>query len=128
MPKSQSRNAEVLACLRVIGRRTDEQRRRESDEVNLAEIDLRGLVLDNLNLRDTDLREAHLEGATLRNTRLSGAFLLGTHLEGALVASWDLTQEQVDNACGNAETVLSAHLEKPPGWIRNPPVCRSVEH
>jgi hypothetical protein len=127
MGNQEKRRAEIITILGVLGRRTTVQRARESDEVSLAETDLHGLVLDGFDLENTNLRQAHLEGATLRNTSLKNAFLLGTHLEDALVASWDLTQDQIDDACGNAGTKLPASLKKPAGWLAKPPRCREPE-
>ncbi len=74
-------------------------------EANLERANLRGAILQGANLRD-----AKLQGASLWMADLRGADLRGANLEGAtLIRAKDLTQKQLDEACGDTETKL------PPG-------------
>ena len=57
-----------------------------------------------------DLRRANLQGAKLYGANLQGAILFDARLRGTnLRYARGLTQEQLDSACGDAETKL------PPG-------------
>jgi uncharacterized protein YjbI with pentapeptide repeats len=82
---------------------------------------LRDAVLVAANLHGADLTYADLSGANLNGAVLSRADLSGANLHGAnlqsatLVATnlstvTNLTQTQLDEACGNAETKLPAGL------------------
>jgi Pentapeptide repeats (8 copies) len=83
-----------------------------ADRANLSGADLSGLRLSGANLSDlnlsgADLRNANLSGANLEGTDLSGANLGGTDLSFAdLSEAKNLTQTQLDEACGNANTKL----------------------
>ena len=83
--------------------------------------------INNANLNGANLSEIHLEGADLhgsdftgadfRGAYLSGAFLRGANLTSAnLTSARNLTQAQLDTACGNSRTRL------PEGMTI--PVCR----
>ena len=61
-------------------------------------------------LRGANLQEADLREANLQEARLRGANLQGAELRGLI----GLTQEQLDLACGDAETKL------PPGMFIKP--------
>ncbi len=107
--------ADVSASLTVIGRR---HREHDPDHLhldlswtNLSFANLRGAHLDRINFTGASLMRASLDGA-----RLCGAQLNGAHLDGAMLVAADLervtglTQEQLNTACGDAETKL------PDGW------------
>ena len=89
---------------------------------NLRAVNLLGanLALANLkraNLADAKLAGAVLAGANLAGANLAGAELLGAKLFGAnLEGVLDLTQEQLDEAVGDALTVLPAGLTRPAHW------------
>jgi uncharacterized protein YjbI with pentapeptide repeats len=85
------------------------------DGVNLLLADLSDADLRSTDLSSTDLSKANLSGANLSsawlsNADLSGANLSGADLSGANLSGADLsgaenlTQTQLDKACGNAKT------------------------
>jgi hypothetical protein len=84
--------------------------------------DLAGARLRGADLRGADLRGAYLISADLQGARLTRADLIGADLRNADLAGADLsdalflTQGQVHSARGDARTVLSAHLARPPHW------------
>ncbi len=72
---------------------------------------LQGANLTNANLQEASLVEANLQGADLSNANLQGAVLRNATLQGAdLPIVLGLTQEQLDEACGDAETRLPSGL------------------
>ena len=83
-----------------------------------------GAYLSGANLIIADLYDANLTGANLTGANLSGtdltdADLTGANLSGAdLSGARDLTQEQLDKACGNADT-------KPPEGLTLKAMCGS---
>ncbi len=71
--------------------------------------------LSHANRREADLSRANLQGAGLGGANLQGADLRGANLqETDLLPTEGLTQEQLDLACGDAETKL------PPGMFIKP--------
>jgi hypothetical protein len=128
---------DVQAILTVLGRRHREHERNEQC-LNLAGTDLRGadlpkahlerIVLDGAHLERADLHRAYLEGASLFMTHLEGALLMkahlrkakvrcasfeGAHLEGADLSDTALTQEQIDLATTDEETIVPSHITRP---------------
>ena len=112
---------DIQAALTVIGRRTEGQGTLDLGKVsipgallygaNLSNAYLRGANLSGAyltaNLRGAILTEANLSGATLDAANLNGAYLRDANLSGAsLTDVKNLTQEQLDKACGNAGTKL----------------------
>ncbi len=89
-------------------------------DANLQGTKLRFANLQGAKLRFANLQGAVLEGANLEETNLEGANLEGTVLDGAelqgadLSRAKELTQEQLNQACGDAETNL------PPGLSIKP--------
>jgi len=84
-------------------------------QANLQEADLMGANLQGADLLVANLQKANLAGAQLQGANLNGANLRGaglkhTNLEGAE----SLTQEQLDEACGDEKTKL------PPGLSIKP--------
>jgi hypothetical protein len=88
---------------------------------------LSGANLEMADLSDADLSDARLDGANLSGADLSGAVLDradfagarlgGVNLSGAsLLEARNLTQMQIDEALGDALTVLPPHLVRPRGW------------
>ena len=59
-----------------------------------------------------DLHETHLRGAYLREANLSGANLMGANLSAAK----NLTQEQLEETIGDANTKLPPDLKPPADW------------
>ncbi len=67
--------------------------------------------LSRTNLQGADLRDAKLQGADLRRANLQGADLFEANLRSAkLRDAKNLTQEQLDGACGDEATKLSEGL------------------
>ena len=89
-------------------------------DANLQGADLFGANLQEASLVRANLQEAFLGGANLREAALRGANLQRAFLELAKLQGADLryagglTQEQLDSACGDAETKL------PPGMSIKP--------
>ena len=78
---------------------------------------LEGAHLNGSHLEGAILDEAHLEGARLNGAHLEGAVLDEAHLEGADLSSADgLTQAQLEEAEGDAETTLPKGLIQPARW------------
>ena len=76
----------------------------ELQRVNLTFADLRKAKFPNADLRNAKLRNADLQGAELRNADLSGAILAKAR---------NLSQEQLDRACGDEKTELPPGLTIP---------------
>lgn len=79
---------------------------------DLSDADLSDARLDAANLSGADLSEAICERADFSNAKLYGVNLAGASLKDAR----NLTQGQIDEALGDALTVLPAHLVRPAGW------------
>jgi hypothetical protein len=103
--------------------------------VSLRFATLTGANLEMADLSDADLSDARLDGANLSGADLSealldranfaGAKLGGVNLSGAsLLEARNLTQGQIDEALGDALTLLPPHLRRPEGWGR--PVSQVV--
>jgi hypothetical protein len=93
---------------------------------------LEGAHLEGADTQQADLKWAHLEGAFLRRAHVEAADLRGADLEGAdleeahldgadlrgvdLRKAKNLTQNQLDSAYGNGETLLPDRLKRPSSW------------
>jgi uncharacterized protein YjbI with pentapeptide repeats len=93
---------------------------------NLFIADLSGADLTGANLIGANLRSANLTEAYVHRVELSGANLLGANLSGAelfgdLSGVNNLTQEQLDRACGDERTQLPPGLTVPRCEARFPP-------
>jgi hypothetical protein len=93
----------------------------------LANAKLQGVEMDGADLRASNLNRADLTGAYLRGdqTRFRGATLHQTVLTGAYIQGADLsgttvTQEQIDSASGDYNTVLPEGRKHPSGWQSRP--------
>jgi hypothetical protein len=74
---------------------------------NLSDADLRGANLIDANLIGANLSGTNLSTAYLIRASLNGAILIRANLSGAdLSRAENLTQGQLDTACGNASTKL----------------------
>jgi len=78
-------------------------------DADLSRADLSDAKLSDAKLIGADLSDADLGGATLDRAQLGNADLTGANLSDAT----DLTQTQLDVACGNANTKLPEGLIKP---------------
>jgi hypothetical protein len=91
-------------------------------DAHLQGSDLTGAGLGGTTLRGARLRGALLCDAQLEHARLDGADLDGVNLRGArlhgarLSAAAGLTQDQIDEALGDAATILPNGLRRPRGW------------
>jgi Pentapeptide repeats (8 copies) len=80
-------------------------------DADLTDANLSRAFLIRANLTDANLRGANLERADLTDATLSRANLSGANLSGAnLTDVRNLTQMQLDKACGNANTKLPKGL------------------
>jgi len=79
--------------------------------------DFTGADLTGAKLTDAILPRSVFTGATLGGADLSGAFLLRSRFEGVdLSGVQGLVQVQIDQACGDAQTLLPAGLVAPASW------------
>lgn len=69
--------------------------------------------LRRADLRDAVLSKAHLGGVDLKHADLTGARLSGADFSGADMTGVRVMQAQLDNACGNEETILDPPLTIP---------------
>jgi hypothetical protein len=117
---------DIRAVLTVIGQRAEG---RKEGELNLSfcdlrnadfrELNLRGIFLEGTRLEGSTFGEAHLEGAYLGSARLNNTVLEKTHLEGADLTDVEgLTQEQLDAAIGDGDTILPQHVHRPKHWMK----------
>ncbi|MBI5578753.1 MAG: pentapeptide repeat-containing protein [Deltaproteobacteria bacterium] len=85
-------------------------------DAEMIDTDLSEAVLESANLENANLSGAVLKGAALNRARFSEANLTGAVFEGAVLIGADLgrarnlTQEQLDIACGDKDTILAAGL------------------
>jgi hypothetical protein len=77
---------------------------------------LRDIKLESAHLRRTSFWNARLEDVDLRGADLKEAVFDGTDLRGAT----NLTQEQIVDALGNADTKLPVDVTPPAGWREVP--------
>jgi uncharacterized protein YjbI with pentapeptide repeats len=83
------------------------------------QLDLSGVIRPpDTDLTGINLHGANLKGALLAKTNLNGADLRGANLSGAK----NLTQMQLDQACGDAHTKLPEGLTIKPCPPPAPPV------
>lgn len=77
----------------------------------------RNARLERAKLTFADLARADLTGARLAGADLAGAYTLLARIEGTdLSGVTGLSQEQLEIACGDAETRLPAGLTAPAAW------------
>ncbi len=88
------------------------------DKAELGRADFSGAELTGARFRYTNLSRADLSKATFKGgLDFSHAFLFLTRIEGLdLSSSTGLEQEQVNLACGNAETKLPPGFTAPSSW------------
>ena len=94
------------------------------EEASLAQAHLEGADLRDAHLEKASLIDAHLEGANLQGAHLKEAELWNADLTGTDLRNTDLrkahfSQDKIDWAVGNKETVLPSglpYLEMPPWW------------
>jgi uncharacterized protein YjbI with pentapeptide repeats len=93
-----------------------------------------GAIFSKADLTGTDFTSADLVGANLRGARLHRVNLRSTYLLNADLSDADLrsalglTQEQLDSAWGNKETLLPPELSHPPRWNMSPPLHWTDSH
>ena len=81
---------------------------------DLRDVDAYGAVLSSANLSGADLTNSSWVGASFGGANLRGAKLSGANLSGAeLDRVSDLSQAQLNVACGDAATVLPGGLAVP---------------
>jgi len=86
-------------------------------EADLAGANLQQAILIGANLQGADFLVADLQGAKLGSANLQGVKLDGASLQEVnltfadLRSAWDLTKEQLDEACGDTSTKLPEYLK-----------------
>jgi uncharacterized protein YjbI with pentapeptide repeats len=84
---------------------------------NLSQARLRGAILSHANLSAANLSAAKLQGARLLEADLLGTDLLGAALQNAdLSKTKGATQEQIEQAVGDDETIVPEGLRTPSAW------------
>ena len=71
---------------------------------------LNAASLNDTNLDSSDLSYTNLSGALLYGTNLHGANLSGANLSGANLSTATVTQNQIDETCGDEKTMLPEPL------------------
>ena len=78
---------------------------------NLSIANMYGVRLTGASLKDADLTDAILVGGSFESTNFEGAVLKNTNISGAEMSrARGLTQGQLNEACGDASTVLPSGL------------------
>ena len=78
---------------------------------------LAGAMLEGVDMARAEVARAVFAGARLAGADMTGAYTYLTRFEAAdLSAVKGLTQQQLDVACGDAETKLPDGLAAPSGW------------
>ncbi|WP_299475136.1 pentapeptide repeat-containing protein [Cypionkella sp.] len=73
--------------------------------------------MSGANLHDAIMPRTTFTGATMKGANLAGAFLLRTRFDNVdLSQVTGLEQTQLDQACGDAKTILPAGLTVPTQW------------
>ena len=103
--------SDIQTILTVIGRRTRTFGNGESQRLDLHNTNLQGADLSGAQLQKACLRAAQIQGADLRGARLQGADL-------TVVAN--LTQDQINVACIDENTLLPEGLTRPAPCPTNP--------
>ena len=86
-------------------------------KAELGRADLTGANLRGANLRFANLARATFTRANLAGVDLKGAYTLLTRFQGAdLSQTLGLIQDQLDLACGDADTKLPQGLKVPGSW------------
>jgi len=86
-------------------------------EAHLAQVVLRNANLHGADLTDSSLARADLRRANLQSTNLTGANLKGTLLAGTdLIHARGLSQDQLEQSCGDIETKIPKQLVRPTTW------------
>ena len=111
----------LLAWAKLPGAKLPGAKLQQADlqRANLQRANLQRANLTEADLTEADLTEADLLGAKLQQADLQGANLQQAHLLGAdLTEAKNLTQDQINTACGDENTKLPAN---PEGLIPPPP-------
>jgi hypothetical protein len=104
--------ADIQACLTVLGRRSMDFRRRETQRLNLARTDLRGAALASAYLEGAVLNGAWLQGANLSRAQLNRALLKGAHLERAGLDEASLIEAYLGDAHLEGASLKGAVLQE----------------
>ncbi len=78
---------------------------------------LQGAYLSLANLQDARLGQANLQGALLAEANFQRAILWRANLKGAT----HVTQEQLNSAFGDDQTILPEGLTRPAHWLKSDP-------
>lgn len=103
--------ADIQASLTVLGRRSIEFRKKETQRLNLARADLRGVNLASAFLEGAVLDGAWLQGANLSRARLDRALLTGAHLDDATLDGASLIEAYLRDAHLEGASLKGATLQ-----------------
>jgi hypothetical protein len=101
--------ADIQAILTVLGRR---DHRHDLRTLDLADTNLSGAYLDQVDLTKANLHLADLSRSNLHLGDLSGANLIETNLNGSDLTSADLSGAELSGATLLTATLTAAHLSK----------------
>lgn len=83
----------------------------------LGRAEFNGARLEDVKFEYSNLSRARFTGATLQQVDLIGAYTFYTRFEGVdLSQTKNITQEQINLACGDNKTVLPSGLNRPDTW------------
>jgi len=121
--KSQQYTLEIQSALTVIGRR-DYWKESEEQKLNLrklilVEVDLRKAKLRNVDFEETNLSKAHFEEANLRGVSFKDAILIGAHLKRADLEGACFDNADLRDAGGLEEIIGKPDLSKARGRKRD---------
>jgi len=118
LPQAQLANADLhCAFLMESDLRGANLSRANLEKAILRNADLRGSDLSYANIAGADLCRANLSGADLRHASMTSTFLKKTDVRGAdLSTAVGLTDSQINDAVGDALTILPANLTRPASW------------
>ena len=89
----------------------------DMSKAELARVVLTKAQVTRVNFSYSNLARADLRGLSLEGADLAGAYLFLTRIDGAdMSKAAGLKQEQIDLACGTAETRLPPGLAQPRDW------------
>lgn len=83
----------------------------------LGRVEFEGAKLEGVKFEHSNLSRARFTGATLEQVDFIGAYTFYTRFEGVdLRHTKNITQEQINMACGDSKTVLPYGLNRPNTW------------
>lgn len=106
--------ADIQAILTVLGRRREDDRKRDAElgrRLDLRSTDLRGANLSKAHLEGAFMESVHLERASLYAAHLEKAFLFGAQLQGAFLSEADIRQVSLNKANLNGANLIRSRID-----------------